>query len=125
MAEKVLYQRAWLSAVAPFSGPSVFRKVFREGLDLGGHVHFHVRGHEDHLILLCSRNALGKVIAKSPACGKGECIRWEKSSFSRVEPEEALATFAPEINLVRIDAADYEMSWPTMADFLCWLELSY
>ncbi|HPJ72771.1 MAG TPA: response regulator [bacterium] len=104
---------------------TVFRKIFRNGLDMGGHVHFHVRGHEDHLILLCGRHAMGKVIVKSPKCGKGECIRWDRSSFADCNPESAIRDFSDAIELVRVDAADYEMSWPTLADFLCWLELTY
>lgn len=108
-----------------FLAREVFRKIFREGLDLGGHVHFHVEGFSDHIILLCSRRTLGKVIAKSPQCGKGECIKWEKSSYAQYDPDKIFSQFGQNINLVRVDAADYEMSWPTLADFLCWLQLNY
>jgi CheY-like chemotaxis protein len=103
----------------------VFKKVFRSGLDRGGHVHFHVQGHPDHLILLCGQHSPGKVIAKSPQCKKGECIKWEQSTFTGFDQETVLEDLSAEINQVRVDAADYEMSWPTLADFLCWLEFNH
>jgi len=103
----------------------IFSTVFREGLDLAGHVHFHVNDHPDHLVLLCSRRVLGKVVAKSPECGQGECIPWDRSSFREHNQEKVIRDLSQEINLVRIDAAEYQMSWPTLADFICWLELSY
>jgi len=108
-----------------FLAREVFRKVFRQGLDMGGHVHFHAEGFSDHIILLCSRHTMGKVIAKSPQCGKGECVKWERSSFSQFDPDKIFSEIGQKINLVRVDAADYEMSWPTLADFLCWLQLNY
>lgn len=102
----------------------VFRKIFRQGLDHGGHVHFHFEGHSDHLVLLSNRRAMGKVIAKSSSCKSGECIKWEHSSFGKYRPETVLSDLSGAVSLVRVDAADYEMSWPTLADFLCWLELN-
>lgn len=103
----------------------VFKKVFRSGMDRGGHVHFHVQGHSDHLILLCGHHSLGKVIAKSPQCREGECIQWERSSFVGFDPESVLTDLSKDINQVKVDAADYEMSWPTLADFLCWMEFNH
>jgi hypothetical protein len=47
------------------------------------------------------------------------------SSFSKYSQEKVLKELNQDIIQVRIDAADYQMSWPTMADFICWLELSY
>jgi CheY-like chemotaxis protein len=105
-------------------GQQVFRKIFREGLDHGGHVHFHVEGHSDHIVLLCNRRAMGKVIAKSPACKGGEYIKWEHSSLAKCNQETIISDLSGSMNLVRVDAADYKMSWPTLADFLCWLELN-
>ncbi|MCX6349055.1 MAG: hypothetical protein NTV79_06100, partial [Candidatus Aureabacteria bacterium] len=102
----------------------VFRKIFREGLDHGGHVHFHLEGHSDHIVFLCNRRAMGKVIAKSSACKSGECIKWEYSSLAKCNPETIISDLSGSVNLVRVDAADSEMSWPTLADFLCWLELN-
>jgi CheY-like chemotaxis protein len=102
----------------------VFRRVFRQGLDHGGHVHFHLEGHSDHLVLLCNRRAMGKVIAKSSSCKNGECIKWEHSSFGKFSSDTVLSDLSGAVNLVRVDSADYEMSWPTLADFLCWLELN-
>lgn len=103
----------------------IFKKVFRNGLDRGGHIHFHVQGHPDHLILLCGRHSSGKVIAKSPGCKKGECVKWDQSTFSGFDPETVLKDVSREINQVRVDSADYEMSWPTLADFLCWMEFNH
>ena len=67
---------------------------------------------------------MGKVIAKSSSCKSGECIKWEHSSFGKYRPETVLSDLSDAVSLVRVDAADYEMSWPTLADFLCWLELN-
>jgi len=49
----------------------------------------------------------------------------DMSSFSKYSQEKVLKELNQDIIQVRIDAADYQMSWPTMADFICWLELSY
>ncbi len=122
---KYYYRKPHFSLTARSLAQHVFNTVFREGLDLAGHVHFHVRDHPDHLILLCSRKSLGKVVAKSPECGEGECIPWVMSSFSKYNQEKVLKELNQDIIQVRIDAADYQMSWPTLADFICWLELSY
>ncbi|MFH1038997.1 MAG: response regulator [PVC group bacterium] len=122
---KLYYRKPHFSLTSRTLANQVFQTVFREGLDSAGHVHFQVRGHPDHLILLCSRKVLGKVVAKSPVCGQGECIPWDRSSFSGYRQDRVLKDLSQEINLVRIDAADYQMSWPTLADFICWLEMSY
>ena len=122
---KFYYRKPHFSLTSRSLAQHVFNTVFREGLDLAGHVHFHVRNHPDHLILLCSRKSLGKVVAKSPECGEGECIPWKMSSFSKYNQEKVLKELNQDITQVRIDAADYQMSWPTLADFICWLELSY
>ncbi len=122
---KLYYRKPHFSLTSRALANQVFQTVFREGLDIAGHVHFHVREHPDHLILLCSRRVLGKVVAKSPECGQGECIPWDHSSFSAYNQDRVVKDLSQEINLVRIDAADYQMSWPTLADFICWLEMSY
>ncbi len=122
---RLYYRQPNFSLTSRTLAQQIFQTVFREGLDLAGHVHFHVREHSDHLVLLCSRKTLGKVIAKSEECGKGECIPWDRSSFRDYNQEKVLRDLSQEINLVRIDAADYQMSWPTLADFICWVELSY
>ena len=123
--KKYYYRQPHFSLTSTSLAQQVFKTVFREGLDIAGHVHFHVNNHPDHLILLCSRKVLGKVVAKSPECGPGECIPWDRSSFAAHNQDKVLKEFNQEINLVRIDAADYQMSWPTLADFICWLEMSY
>ncbi len=122
---RLYYRQPNFSLTSRTLAQQIFQTVFREGLDLAGHVHFHVREHSDHLVLLCSRKTLGKVIAKSEECGKGECIPWDRSSFRDYNQEKVIRDLSQEINLVRIDAADYQMSWPTLADFICWVELSY
>ena len=122
---KLYYRHPHFSLTSRSLAHQIFQTVFREGLDLAGHVHFHVNDHSDHLVLLCSRKTLGKVIAKSEECGKGECIPWDRSSFRDYNQEKVIRDLSQEINLVRIDAADYQMSWPTLADFICWVELSY
>lgn len=103
----------------------IFKTIFREGLDRNGHVHFHIRGHKDHIILLCNRKHLGKVIAKGANCRSGECIRWRDSEFAALSPDQVFKDLKDDITRVRIDVSGYKMSWPTMADFICWLELSY
>lgn len=122
---KMFFREPQFSLASRNLARKIFESVFREGLDMGGHVHFHVKGHSDHLILLCSRKYLGKVVAKSEECRSGECIPWDRSSFHRYNQDEVIQALNQEINQVRIDAADYQMSWPTLADFICWLELSY
>ncbi len=121
---KIYYREPTLSLNARTLARQVFETIFREGLDIGGHVHFHVRDYPDHLILLCSRKNLGKVVAKSGECGPGECIPWDRSSFHSYNQEKVIQVLNQQINQVRIDAADYQMSWPTLADFICWLELN-
>jgi CheY-like chemotaxis protein len=121
---RIFYREPYFFLTPRSLAQRVFRTVFREGLDMAGHVHFHVNNHSDHLILLCSQKTLGKVVAKSEQCGPGECIPWDRSSFHDYNQEKVLKNLSQEINLVRIDAADYQMSWPTLADFICWLELS-
>jgi len=123
--KKYYYRKPHFSLTTRSLAQHVFNTIFREGLDLAGHVHFHVRNHTDHLILLCNRKFLGKVVAKSPGCGQGECIPWDMSSFSVYNQDKVLKELNQDIIQVRIDAADYQMSWPTLADFICWLELSY
>lgn len=123
--KKYYYRQAHFSLNNRSLAQYVFNTIFREGLDLAGHVHFHVRNHSDHLIFLCNRKYLGKVVAKSPECGEGECIPWERSSFSGYNREKVIKELNQDIILVRIDATDYQMSWPTMADFICWMKLSY
>ena len=123
--KKYYYRKPHFSLTARSLAQHVFNTIFREGLDLAGHVHFHVRNHPDHLILLCNRKSLGKVVAKSPECGEGECIPWDRSSFQEYNQEKILKELNQDIIQVRIDASDYQMSWPTLADFICWLELSY
>lgn len=122
---KYYYRKSHFSLTTKALAQYIFNTIFREGLDIAGHVHFHVRDHSDHLILLCNRKFLGKIVAKSPACGKGECIPWEMSSFYSYNQDKVLKELNQDIIQVRIDAADYQMSWPTLADFICWLELSY
>lgn len=122
---KLYYRHPHFTLTSRTLAQQIFQTIFREGLDLAGHVHFHVQDHSDHLILLCSRRNLGKVVAKSPECDQGECISWDRSSFHEFNPEKVIRDLSQKIVLVRIDAADYQMSWPTLADFLCWLELSY
>ena len=122
---KYYYRKPHFSLTSRALAQHIFNTIFREGLDMAGHVHFHVRNHPDHLILLCSRKSLGKVVAKSPECGEGECIPWDMSSFLKYSQEKVLKELNQDIIQVRIDAADYQMSWPTLADFICWLELSY
>ncbi len=122
---KLYYRQPHYSLTSRTLANQIFHTVFREGLDPAGHVHFHVNDHPDHLVLLCSRRALGKVVAKSPVCDQGECIPWDRSSFREYNQEKVIRDLSQMINLVRIDAADYQMSWPTLADFICWLELSY
>lgn len=100
----------------------VFRQVFRENDLVEGHVHFHVSGHLDHLILLCSRCQLGRVITKSPHCAKWECRPWHRSSFSVFDREQVLREVSRDIAQVRIDVGDCEMTWPGLDDFLHWLE---
>lgn len=117
-------RKHWYSVRPGYLSRQVFRKMFRDRLDPGGHVHFYIEGYDDHVVLLCNRQTMGKVIAKSPRCGKGECIKWEASQLADFEQEAVLRELSQEINLVKVDAADYEMSWPTLADFLCWLELN-
>jgi len=123
--KKYYYRKPHFSLTSRALAQHIFDTVFREGLDMAGHVHFHVKKHPDHLILLCSRKTLGKVVAKSPECSEGECIPWKMSSFSEYNQEKVLKELNQDIIQVRIDAADYQMSWPTLADFICWLELSY
>jgi CheY-like chemotaxis protein len=123
--KKYYYRKPHFSLTARSLAQHVFNTIFREGLDMAGHVHFHVRNHPDHLILLCNRKSLGKVVAKSPECGEGECIPWDMSTFYAYNQEKVLKELNQDIIQVRIDAADYQMSWPTLADFICWLELSY
>ncbi len=122
---KLYYRQPHFSLTSRTLANQIFHTVFREGLDMAGHVHFHVNDHPDHLVLLCSRKTLGKVVAKSPECDQGECIPWDRSSFREYNQEKVIRDLNQEINQVRIDAADYQMSWPTLADFICWLELSY
>lgn len=100
----------------------VFQKVFRENDLVEGHVHFHVSGHRDHIILLCSRCDLGRVITKSPRCAKWECCPWHRSSFSAFDREQVLREVARDIAQVRIDVGDCAMTWPGLDDFLHWLE---
>ncbi len=122
---KLYFRQPHFSLTSRTLATQIFQTVFREGLDMAGHVHFHVNDHPDHLVLLCSRRALGKVVAKSPECDQGECIPWDRSSFRDFNQEKVIRDLSQLITLVRIDAADYQMSWPTLADFICWLELSY
>lgn len=122
--KEFFYRKAYSSLTSEDLAREAFKKIFREGLDANGHIHFHVRNHTDHIILICSRRGMGKMIAKSPECKKGECIKWEDSSFSSLNPDKVLQEFSQMISLVRVDCADYEISWPTFADFLCWLELT-
>lgn len=117
--------RPWYNVRPGYLARRIFRKVFREGLDPGGHVHFYVEGCSDQLVLLCSRRGMGKVVAKSAKCAKGECIKWEGSEFSGYSQDEVIRELGQRINRVKVDAGEYEMSWPTLADFLCWLELSF
>lgn len=110
------------------SGPlarKIYKRLFREGLDLGGHVHFHFRDFDDHVILLCQRRNVGKVIAKNPTCGKGRYLRWENSQFSGYKPDKVLVKLAGRVNEVKVDTSDYDLRWSTLYDFLCWLEISY
>ena len=65
------------------------------------------------------------MIAKSKQCGSGECIPWDRSSFREYNRDKAIKELNQEINLVMLDAADYQMSWPTLADFICWIKFSY
>ena len=103
----------------------VHRKVFRDIGHTGGHVHFHISGHPDHIILICRERELGKVVAKSPTCEKGECLRWDQSSFACFDRENILKQMAGDISLIRIDVDGVEMSWPTLEDFLSWLQISF
>ncbi len=110
------------------SGPlarKIYKKLFREGLDLGGHVHFHFQDFDDHVILLCQRGNVGKMIAKSSTCAKGRYLRWENSQFAAHNPDKVLVKLAPRVNDVRVDTSDYDLRWSTMYDFLCWLEINY
>ena len=125
LRKKFFYRDPHFSLSSKSLAQKIFQTVFREGLDVNGHVHFHIEGHEDHIILLCDRKHLGKMIAKSPQCEQGECVKWEESSFAHLETDNALKDLNQKISMVRIDAADYQMSWPTLADFICWLEFSY
>ncbi len=121
----LLFRETGLSLSSRRLAQKIFRTVFRGGLDTAGHVHFHVRNHSDHLILLCSRKHLGKVVTKSPECGPGECIPWDRSSFQGYRPASVLKDLGDKVNLVQIDASDYRLSWSTLPDFLCWLDMSY
>ncbi len=123
--KKFFYRNPHYSLSSKSLAQKIFQTIFREGLDVNGHVHFHIDGHEDHIILLCDRKHLGKMIAKSPECEQGECIKWDQSSFAHLAPDAALKDLNQKISQVRIDAADYQMAWPTLADFICWLEFSY
>ena len=101
----------------------IYRKTFKDIGHTGGHVHFHISGHPDHIILICRERDLGKVVAKSPACQKGECLKWDQSSFACFDRENILKQMTRDISLIRIDVDDCKMSWPTLEDFLSGLEL--
>ena len=103
----------------------IFQKLFREGMDDGGHVHFYFQGFNDHVILLCQSGKVGKTIAKNETCEKGKYIRWEKSQLAAFDSDDILPRLASRVRLVEVDTVDYKLKWSTLYDFLCWLELGF
>ncbi len=86
-----------------------------------GHVHIHFRGKSDHLIIIWSNGRLREMVAKSPGCEKGQCVKWDESQFTDYKREDVLREFYNEIERIRIDSGGFNKTWPSWQAFIDWL----
>ncbi len=86
-----------------------------------GHIHIHFRNRLDHVVYIWSNGLLRKVVAKSPDCPKGQCIKWERSDFCNYEPKEVIGQLHDEISFIRIDDWRLSKTWRSYRKFIRWL----
>ncbi len=92
-----------------------------------GHIHIHVKGFADHLILRWRRGmfgALTEVVVKSKRHKQGP-VPLGESEFHPYSSENVFQRLKSKMALVRIQASNLEREWPSFDAFMSWLtELS-
>lgn len=86
-----------------------------------GHIHVHFRNKSDHLVIVWSNGVLREIVAKSPGCKKGRCVKWAKSQFCDYKREEIIEKLHSEIERMEVDEGDFKKTWPSYSDFIDWL----
>ncbi len=89
--------------------------------DRFAHIHFYVKGKNDHLILIYSDGAFAEIVAKGKKSRKGACVRWADSEFRHLSRQEAFLRFSDQIERVIIDHPNFRGSWGSWDKFLGWL----
>ena len=97
------------------------RVLSKETNDASGHVHIHFRNKSDHIILTWSEGKLGKILAKSTSCKKGQYVHWGSSQFCDYEPEDVLRELYNEIEHIHIDSKKFNKTWLSYTEFIRWL----
>ncbi len=86
-----------------------------------GHVHIHFRNKSDHLVIVWSNGRLREIVAKSPRCEKGQCVKWDRSQFADYEREEVPGQFYNEIERIRTNEGGFSKTWSSWQGFIDWL----
>ena len=86
-----------------------------------GHIHFYFQNKSDHLVFVWSNGLLKRVVAKSPHCKKGQCIKWENSQFCDYKQDKVLEILCDEIEYAEIDGDGFNKRWPSYNDLIRWL----
>lgn len=119
--------RGW--RLGPFREPrydpeSIARLLGRAAAGSGlrsGHVHIHVEGYADHLMLFWRDSRLRMVAAKSPGQGEGRFSHLSDSEFSAFPGREVLRELRAALGAVGMHAPLPERSWPSFEAFADWL----
>ena len=93
-----------------------------DGASLGsGHLHIHVSGFSEHLLLVWEDGMLREVAAKSARHASGRCGSLRNSAFRRHSPHAVLARLRDRLAQVRLHCGSYERTWTSFAEFRSWL----
>jgi len=86
-----------------------------------GHIHFYFRNKSDHIVIVWSNGLLKRIVAKSPHCKKGQCVKWEYSQFCDYKREEVIEKLCEEIEYAQIDRDGFNKRWSSYGDLIWWL----
>jgi len=86
-----------------------------------GHVHIHFHGKSDHIVVIWSNGRLRKIVAKTPRCEKGLCVKWENSQFCDYERGKVLEKLYDKIERIEIDEEEFNKTWASYDELISWL----